>query len=246
MHVYWCTRLSNLWGKQLDYPNNFNIPAFPAGKTIALSRRVAIWISIMFFLIVAACAFLLLGRHFKTNYPFLISVDSFTDEWVVVAYPKEEKTMSQYEYIQEKLVNDFFITWFTISDNAQVNEARWQECSAEECVNAEQFNPMNITCAISCKSDVAVYREFVEKVLPDYRAMIEMKNETWTVQHKTTITKIMASENAGKWQVDAVINSKVMGDFRVFMFIDVAREENRYPATFGYYIKQFNAYRISQ
>ena len=88
----------------MDYPNGFNIKSFPAGKTIAFSRSVSIWISIAFFLIVALCGFLLLGIHFKQNYPFLISIDPFTDDWVVVAYPEESQTVSQYKYIQEKFI----------------------------------------------------------------------------------------------------------------------------------------------
>ena len=75
----------------MEYPNNFDVPSFPAGKTVAFSRSMAIWISIVFFLIVVACGFVLFGIHQKKNYPFLISIDPFTDEWSVVAYPQEKK-----------------------------------------------------------------------------------------------------------------------------------------------------------
>jgi len=197
-------------------------------------------------MIVAMCGFMLLGRHLEKNYPFLISVDPFTYEWNVVAYPQESKTVvPQYQYIQEKLVNDFFVNWFTISANQQINDTRWRECSATECANAEQFNPTNVTCALSCKSDPTVYQEFVTKVLPEYRAMIGIANETWTVKNKS-ITPVTISENDSKWQIYAAINSHVMGEFNVLIFVDVARENNLYPATVGYHIKQFNAYRISR
>ena len=146
----------------MDYPNGFNIKSFPAGKTIAFSRSVSIWISIAFFLIVALCGFLLLGIHFKQNYPFLISIDPFTEDWTVIAYPgkNEKETIHQYQIVQEKLVRDFTTNWFTISGDAQTNEMRWKECEIEQCANGEQFNPDNIDCAISCKSDIYVFEDF--------------------------------------------------------------------------------------
>ena len=71
----------------MDYPNDFNVRSFPAGKTIAFSRIVSIWILIVFFLIITMCSVLLLGVYFKKNYPFLISVDPFTEEWNTMFLP---------------------------------------------------------------------------------------------------------------------------------------------------------------
>jgi len=232
----------------LDYPNDFNVPAFPAGKTIAFSRTVSVWILIVFFLIVAACGFLLLTMHMRTNFPFLISVNPITEDWDVVAYPGEkEKPIPQYQYIQEKLVHDFVKDWFTISENTKTNEQIWQQCSNEECKNPEQFNPNNKTCAISCKSDTVVFNDFATKVLPNYRARVQQANEKWTIpSKKILINKIVVSEKSSKWQVYATINSSIMGNFDIVTFIDVERNIDLYPATFGYYINQFNAYRIAQ
>jgi len=80
----------------LDYPNEFNIPVFPSWKSLALSRSVAIWISIVFFLIVCSCGFILLGLHLKSNYPFLISIDLFTNEWSVITHPGTNSKISGY------------------------------------------------------------------------------------------------------------------------------------------------------
>lgn len=229
----------------MDYPNDFNIPSFPAGKTIALTRAIAIWILIVFFLIVSACGLILFYHKAKTNYPFLISVDPFTDDWTVIAYPHEtQKPKEQYEIIQEKLVNDFVINWFTISSNQQINESRWKKCSVAECADLRQFNPTNIDCAVSCKSSDVLFQEFSKKVLPQYMAMIERAGETWDI--KKNILPIMVSENASKWQVHITIKSKTMGIFNVLAFIDIERDINLYPATFGYYVTQFNSYRVEQ
>ena len=233
----------------MDYPNDFNIPAFPAGKTIAFARSVSIWISIVFFLIVAACGFLLLGVHLKKNFPFLISVNPITEDWTVIAYPGEkEKPVPQYQYIQEKLVHDFVKDWFTISENKKTNEDIWKKCSEEECKQSEQFNPMNKVCAISCKSNEKVFESFSTKVIPNYQDRIAQANEKWSIlpSKGILINQNIVSENRSRWQVYAVINSSVFGNFDVLVFVDVERNIDLYPATFGYYISQFNSYRITQ
>ena len=75
----------------MDYPNNFNVPAFPAGKTIAFTRTISIWLSVVFFFIIVACGFLLLNIHLRTNFPFLISVNPVTEDWNVIAYHNKKK-----------------------------------------------------------------------------------------------------------------------------------------------------------
>ena len=230
----------------MKYPNDFNVPAFPAGKTIAFSRAVSIWISVVFFFIVVACGFLLLNIHFRKNFPFLISVNPVTEDWNVIAYPGEkEKPIPQYQFIQEKLVHDFVKDWFTISDNMEINEAIWAKCSDGECEDSEQFNPTTKKCAISCKSDASVFDVFTKNIVSNYRARISQANEKWSISQKGLLINLaMMSENNSKWQVYATVNSSVMGFFDVLIFIDVERNVNLYPATFGYYISQFNSYRM--
>jgi len=233
----------------LDYPNNFNVPAFPAGKTIALTRSVSVWIAVVFLLIVSACVFLLLSVHLRKNFPFLISVNPITEDWNVIAYPGEkEKPIPQYHYIQEKLVHDFVKDWFTISESKTTNEQIWADCSKEECEAPEQFNPHNKHCAISCKSDTLVFADFAKNVLPNYQARVAQASEKWSISSKGGIllNPHDVSESGSKWQVYAVVNSSVMGNFDVLIFVDVERKVDLYPATFGYYINQFSAYRITQ
>lgn len=228
----------------MDYPNDFNIKSFPAGKTIAFSRSVSIWISIVFFLIVSMCGLLLLCVHFKQNYPFLISIDPFTEEWTVVAYPGKNKkeSVQQYQIMQEKLVHDFVTNWFTISGNKNLDENRWQDCDVEDCTQPKQFNPENIYCAISCKSDSLVYKEFTEKILPQYRTLTQASGR-WTVG-PMLITPIDVNQASGTWQVYATIYSNKTTAFDVLVFITIERDQTKYPATLGYYIKNFNSYRV--
>lgn len=234
----------------MDYPNDFDTATFPAGKGIALSRGVAIRISIIFFLIICTCGFILFFTHFKSNYPFLITSDPFTNEWSVVTYPgkHEQETIAQYQIVQEKLVSDFVKNWFTISNNAQENELRWQECSMDECASSQQYNPNNKECALFCLSDKKVFEIFMEKVLPEYTARFEQASEQWDVEKRGYPMIVLApkivTENGSLWQVQAQIYSSINGYFNVMAFVKVARSKDSYPVTLGYYVKDFNSYRI--
>lgn len=230
----------------MEYPNDFDVAAFPAGKSLAFSRSVSIWISIVFFLIIASCGFILLGLHLRTNYPFLISVDLFTNEWNVIAYPGKntKETLQRYQVIQEKLVSNYVINWFSISKNPETNESRWNECSSDDCYSPEQYNPENINCALYCTSEDKLFQQFKTKVAPEYMALIKDRNETWTVGNMM-ITATDISEDKSSWQVYATIHSSSVGNFNVLSFIEIERDANMYPATLGYFVKDFNSYRIT-
>ena len=230
----------------MDYPNNFDVPSFSAGKTVAFSRGISVWISIVFFLIIAACGFILLGLHLKKNYPFLISVDPYTDEWTVVAYPREQKeTVQQYQVIQEIFVKEYVKNWFTISGNNEINEMRWNMCNIEKCSEAIQFKPNNINCAIACKSSKKLVEYFEDNILPEYQARVEKGHETWTVDGMLITPQNKLNEKSGTWQVIANITSSISGPFTVLSFIEIKRDTDAYPATFGYYVQDFNSYRIA-
>ena len=230
----------------MDYPNDFNIKSFPAGKTIALSRSVSIWISIVFFLIIAMCGFILMVRHYRVNYPFLISVDPFTEEWSVVTYPgkDENEKLHQYQIVQEKLVRDFVTNWFSISTDPTINEKRWRDCDVADCDTPEQFSPDNIDCAISCKSNESVFSEFANNVFPDYQNYATSGGK-WTVG-PMLITPFTVNQISGTWQVVVSVQPSMAQSFDALAFITIEQDKNKYPATLGYHITNFNSYRIEK
>lgn len=187
-----------------------------------------------------------MGLHFKKNYPFLISIDPFTEEWSVVTYPNKnlKETIPQYQIVQEKLVRDFVTNWFTISTDSDENENRWKQCDASDCSASEQFNPDNITCAIFCKSDESVFKEFSENVLPDYKSIIVPQSGKWGVGGML-ITPTKITQTSGTWQAHATIYPTLSAPFNVLTFITIEQDSTKYPATLGYYVKTFNSYRIN-
>lgn len=246
----------------MNYPNDYDTPAFPAGKSIAFTRVVSIWISIVFFLIVCTCGFILLSRHLKTNYPFLLSVDPFSNEWSVIAYPNKNinEEVDQQQIIQDKLVRDFVTSWFTISENKNINEERWKNCSVDEdeeesvnkCEDPTQYAPGNIECSIYCNAGIKLYEMFATEILPEYQARFLMGPEYWRVG-KMDVRRIdkkddkgKYNENTARWQVYVDVFSNINSLFKVLVFIDIDRDLKSHSATFGYYVKDFNSYRITQ
>lgn len=183
----------------------------------------------------------------RGNYPFLISVDPITNEWNVVTYPnKDAKNITpQYQVIQEKLVSDYVMNWFTISKNQKINNQRWQRCEPEDCDLPEQFRPNNIECFLFCNSSTNLFEQFENKVTPEYVARVDERAEEWNVEIKNIMINSVG-ENGGFWQVYFVVHSTINGPFDVLAFVKTARSVDSHTATLGYYVDDFNAYRMSR
>ena len=228
----------------MDYPNGFDIGTFRAGKSIALSRIVAIWTAIVFFIIVVVCGLVLFSHHFTTNYPLIISIDSNTNEWKVVSYPdKKRETVTRYQVIQEKLIIDYVKDWFTISLNNENNFDRWESCVIEDCGTPEQFSPLNSNRVICCKSSQTLYQNFVDNVLPVYKTIAKQNSRFWK-PGRPQVVAVKVDEWGSLWRGYISVKDSEAGGFGVLFFIQVAKSLTDYPATFGYYIEQFSASRI--
>jgi len=228
----------------LNYPNDFDTPTFPAGKTIAFSRSVSIWISIVFFLIVVSCGLVLLLNSSKRNYPFLISTDPLTSEWTVVAYPEKDIKITRDKIIQETLVRNYVIYWFSINKNNMINEAMWQQCEPSDCENPDQYNPKNYKCTLFCNSSEELFQQFYNKVLPEYRDRINQASEVINVVSQLITPPTDNNNKTFVWQSYVTLESSVNKLFNVLAFVELGYNPGTHPATLGYYVKDFNAYRI--
>ncbi len=229
----------------MNYPNDFDTPTFPAGKTIAFSRSVSIWIAIVFFCIVVACGLVLLLNSSKRNYPFLISSDSLTSDWTVIAYPEKNLKISHDRIIQESLVRNYVIHWFSIDKNNDINESRWQQCESFDCGSADQYNPNNYNCALFCMSAPELFQQFYDDIVPEYQNRVAQASETITVKSQLITPPTDKTNTTGLWQSYVVLESSVNQKFDVLAFIELGQDKTgKYPATLGYYVKDFNAYRM--
>lgn len=231
----------------MDYPDDFDTSASVAGKQIAVSRTMAIWISVTLLLIVV-CAFALpwLQKNRTVN-PLVIYVNAVRGEWQIVNRDNgAPRDVPYYVSEQRAIVGIFTKKWFTISDNVESNEKMWGTCGRDSVCNMRinTAAPAFDGCDIYCLSGDSLYGRFSDDVLPLYRAR-ESFGDRWQVdQNKIFVRPNGAvSERGGKWIVRATVRSNLNGDFNIIAYVDVARDVARFPQTLGYYIAGFNAYR---
>jgi len=229
----------------LDYPGNFEIPAFPAGKRIAVARIMAIWTLIAFLLTIFLCGILLWSSRSERLNPFMISADNSTGEWKIVGKNYETAEYSRGYTMQESVVGNFTKDWFEISADNSENENAWKRCERNICIS-DNLMFGERSCSIYCRISDELFSRFSYEILPDYRQRSQ-NGETWKIDEKTLsiLPRGKVSDHGGTWQVNATIDSSTLGRFDVKIFIKVAKNTTSYPQTMGFYVADFNAYRIN-
>ena len=228
----------------MDYPDDFDTPAMPAGKHIAISRTFGIWSIIAFLVIIACCVAMPWLIKNRTINPFMIYVDGPNGAWELVGRTSLERSMPYYESVQRALVGIFTEKWFTISASAEKNSLNWDRQNRDTVCNRR----VPITFAqsdggdIYCMAGESIYKMFSEDVLPMYHEY-ESNGETWYVDpNKIQIEPVgTVSELGGTWMAHATIRSTARGNFSVIVYAKVARDSG-HPQTLGYYIAGFNSY----
>lgn len=227
----------------MEYPGNFDNPANPAGRSVAISRFMAILTAIAFVLIVFLCGILIWSARSDRLKPYLISA---TDaEWKIVGNSTNIREYSVDRTMQESIVGNFVHDWFHICENKDENTEAWKRCDRTVCASGETLLSGSRSCAIYCAAGDDVYSRFYATIMPGYEARAN-KNETWDILDRdmkiTPLGKI--TDAGGTWRVDATLKSNITGTHPLQIYIKVARNKNYYPSTLGFYVADFNAYKV--
>ena len=232
----------------MDYPGGFETPTFPAGRHIASTRLVAVVTMVVFFLIILTCGFLVWAQRSVRVHPFLVSVNQLTGAWTVVGHhhgDMPEITTSQ--SLQESVLAKFVQHWFWISSSESVNTAMWQSCDrSTQCNPSDKTGIDTESCSVYCITSENVYSDFIENVVPGYQTRVS-NGETWLVDGASLMFSSLGpvSANGGSWLVRAVVYSSTTGPIDVMGYATVSRDLQSYPQTLGYYVSQFNAYKMN-
>lgn len=231
----------------MKYPDDFNTPAFPAGKFVAVSRFMAVTVMVLFFLIICLCGIILWAKRTQEVSPFLIAINPNGEKWTVVAHDNHKNQIPAYYVLQESLLNDFTRNWFTISDNILDNQAIWSdECNrnSPECVNSSTDGIE--TCAIYCSASDYVFDDFKKTVLPIYSDLESKDAAIWHVVDVNIRPVDMQNitEYGGVWKLDALVDTGL--ENIVFSgYARVAYDKMQYPKTMGYYVSEYYMYRMN-
>ncbi len=230
----------------MDYPEDFDTPAFPAGKRIAISRTFGVWVMVAFFLTIACCVAIPWLQNSRTVSPYVIYVDGMRGNWQLVGQVRPNIVVPYYDSAQRALAGIFTKKWFTISDNTTLNAKNWATCNrGADCADriSNTFES-DAGCDLYCMAGDNMFRSFTEKVLPMYRSY-ESMGQRWYVDTKkiSVMPSGEITKDGGTWVVRTSVRSNLNGDFDVIAYVKIARDVERYPQTLGFYVTEFNAFR---
>lgn len=232
----------------MEYPSGFNTPTFPAGSRLAATRLVAIATMVVFVLIVVMCGLLLWTQRAATVHPFLVSIDNITGQWAVVGHNHGRvREITTAQSLQESVIGKFIQYWFWVSASDNVNAALWRSCDREKQCNPENKTGIDTEeCAIYCMAGEDIYSRFVASVVPDYQSRV-VNGETWLVDMASIKTTPIGAiqDTGGMWQVRASVYSNKSGAIKILAYVRLARDAAQFPQTMGYYVSDFNAYKIN-
>ena len=231
----------------MNYPDDFNTRTFPAGKSIAVSRAMGIGIMAAFLIIVCLCGILLWTIRSARIEPYIIATGGINDQWRVIMAGSgiPTKNMTDAQLFQQSMIWRFTQNWFRISTNSNTNAAVWNtECKREYCLSIDAGTR---NCALFCAMGDELFYSFSNTVLPQYQSF-QAAGATWMVVPESMRIEPVGdiSVHGGTWRVMATILTGGTGAMDIVAYANVARNEKYFPATRGYYISDFNAYRVSQ
>ena len=238
----------------MRYPDEFDTSTFPAGKQIAVSRIVGIATMIVFLLIVFACGFLLWAQKSIRIHPFLVEINDVNGQWEIVGHQHTEiKEITTTQSLQESVIGKFLKYRFTITNDEKINSDIWGKCNRQQACKYKTSNTKNTfetnfkteKCSLYCLSGQSLFSNFSESIVPLY-VNYALTGDVWMPDMSSVqmlpIGKI--TDKGGIWQIRMTLNSKLQGDIFVLAYANIARNNSDYPKTLGFYVLDFNAYRI--
>ena len=232
----------------MRYPDEFNTPTFPAGPRIALSRTLSIAIMVASFLIVCTCCLILWLQHSVRVHPFLVSINKITGDWEIVGHQHgAELEISTFQTLQESVLGKFVRNWFWIAENQDINTGRWERCNRVSACSPENKTGVETgACGIYCLTGDDLFSRFSAHVKPGHQSRV-LNGETWYINMSTIrmipIDKV--SSNGGAWQIHAEIMSNKTEPIQILAYATIGRNMDSYPQTLGYYVVDFNAYKMN-
>ena len=231
----------------MNYPDDFNTRTFPAGKSLAVSRAMGVGIMSVFFIIVCLCGLLIWTIQSVRVEPYILATGGVNDGWRIVMAGDEGATtkLTDAQVFQQSLIWQFTQNWFNISPNRDTNNAIWDtDCKREQCLSDKIGTKK---CAVFCSAGDDLFYKFSDNVLPRLKSYQE-SNMTWmAVPESMRIEPVgRISNDGGTWRIQITILTGGTGAMDVIAYAKIARNTKYFPRTMGYYVADFNAYRVSQ
>lgn len=227
----------------LNYPDDFNIPVFPAGKRIALARIVSVGILIAALIIVFLCFLLVWATKSVQVSPYLVDINSVTGEWSIIEHSNKDDKYTVIDSMRQSVMTNFIKHWFNISVQEELNENNWQSCDREfECNTDNTLNMLDKKCSVFCLTNDTLFDSFETNIVPEYKKEVIRGNIQYVKMNTIDITALDTTKQW--WQAKMQVVSALDGEYSVVAFINVQQDTDKYPQTLGFYINDFYSYGL--
>ena len=228
----------------MNYPDDFNVPTFAAGKSIAASRAMAVGIMSAFLIIVFVCVILVWTIRSVHVEPYILLTGGINDQWQIIKPGGEqpETNMTGNQIIQQALIWKFAQQWFSVLPD--MDESIWNtSCKRVECDDSD----ISGNCALFCITDSALFNRFKDDILPEYKKLVAAGKYWIPDVNSISIVPVGTIDDyGGTWRVQMSITTGKNDSMEILAYAKVAHDIKTYtnPKTLGYYIADFNAYRM--
>ena len=219
----------------MNYPQGFFQRMFATGRGLELSRRFAIYICAILFLIAVVGGTIFWAHRSSAIRPYFIYVSG--NEWIVHSANKNEEVSAApwYRLLQESIVASFAADYMRISsDVAENNNMLWCRCSGRCDIDPTE-------CRICCASDTRMFSSFSSTILPIWQEMFD-GGQFMTLSNISATPVSNVTERGGIWRVTGTLMSNIRTPVPVVIYITIARNPNTHVRTFGFHVADFNFY----
>ena len=183
-------------------------------------------------------------RSVRTE-PHILITDTVNEQWQIVKNDtiRNEIKRDTNQLIQESVIWNFVQQWFSISGDHGENAALWNmSCNRNKDCDTSAASG---TCKIFCATNETLFSKFTSQVLPTYEYN-EKNGIYWTPNTENIRIKLIDTANTSStWQVQMTVSTSEHEVMDILAYVTLARNLKTYPRTMGYYITDFNSYRLN-
>ena len=223
----------------MEYPDDFDTIAFPFGKSLSLIRVVSIWISMLFVVIIFLSVLIVWSSRSDRLKPYVLSTDADTQRLILVSNQEDIKEDLSERIIQEYLIVKFLNNWFNVSSKNLENTI-WKKCERDEC----SLENLSDRCAIYCETSEELYSKFNNINIPNYTALLE-SSDKWALDKDSLDIKPFGkiTNSYGMWIIKGIVKTS-FEKIKFIGFLTILRSNNLYQKNLGFYVQNFNSYRL--
>lgn len=198
-----------------------------------------------FLIIIFLCGILIWTIRSVRVEPYILSTGGINDEWSVIQSSNSRPTieMTSGQVIQQSLVWKFVQDWFSISNDNNINTELWDSsCKRTDCNTSDASHP----CKILCASSDDLFRRFKEDVLPTYKQRVNAGEYWLPIANSIHIAPVgRVTDAGGTWRIEMSVGTSTGDTVKIMAYAKIAKSGKYHDSTMGYYITDFNAYRVN-